>query len=212
MIILIGSQKGGCGKSTTAINISAALANKGKDVILVDADRQPTSANWSLDRNENKDLLAIQCVQKYENIKETLIDLNNRYQYVIVDTSGRDSRELRTAMLACDLMIIPFKPSQPDLDTLPKLQEVIQQAKDINEKLKVKALLTMCPTNPVINEKKEAEEYLKEYPEISLLNSSICERKIYRDSMSSGKGVVELDNQKAKDEINKLTNEVIGYA
>lgn len=212
MIILIGSQKGGCGKSTTAVNISASLANKGKDVILVDADKQPTSANWSLDRNEIKDVPIIQCVQKYENIKDTLVDLKSRYEYVIVDTAGRDSRELRTAMLAADLMIIPFKPSQPDLDTLPKLQEVIQQAQDINPKLKVRALLTMCPTNPMINEKSEAEAYLKEYPEISLLKSSICERKIYRDSMSLGKGVVELDNIKAKEEIDHLTNEVLSYA
>jgi chromosome partitioning protein len=212
MIILIGSQKGGCGKSTTAVNISAALVNKNKDVILVDADKQPTSANWCLDRNEIKDIPVVQCVQKYENIKDTLIDLNSRYEYVIVDTAGRDSRELRTAMLSADLMIIPFKPSQPDLDTLPKLQEVIQQAQDINPKLKVKALLTMCPTNPMVNEKSEAQDYLKEYPEISLLKSFICERKIYRDSMNIGKGAVELDNIKAKNEINQLIDEVLSYA
>ncbi|MGZ4038736.1 MAG: ParA family protein, partial [Bacteroidia bacterium] len=40
MIILIGSQKGGYGKSTTAVNICADLANQGHDVVLVDADRQ----------------------------------------------------------------------------------------------------------------------------------------------------------------------------
>ncbi len=50
MIILIGSQKGGCGKSTTAVNICAELASQGHDVVLVDADRQCTSANWAMDR------------------------------------------------------------------------------------------------------------------------------------------------------------------
>lgn len=49
-ILLIGSQKGGCGKSTLAANISAALAHAGKDVVLVDADRQCTAANWAGDR------------------------------------------------------------------------------------------------------------------------------------------------------------------
>jgi chromosome partitioning protein len=47
MIILIGSQKGGCGKSTTAVNICAELASLGHDVVLVDADRQCTAANCS---------------------------------------------------------------------------------------------------------------------------------------------------------------------
>ena len=46
MIILIGSPKGGCGKSTTAVNISAELSTRGHDVVLVDADKQATGANW----------------------------------------------------------------------------------------------------------------------------------------------------------------------
>lgn len=43
MIILLGSQKGGCGKSTIAINLACGLAQKGCDVILVDADPQQNS-------------------------------------------------------------------------------------------------------------------------------------------------------------------------
>ena len=50
MIILIGSQKGGCGKSTIAVNIAAALALQGKDVFLLDADPQSSSMRWAQDR------------------------------------------------------------------------------------------------------------------------------------------------------------------
>ena len=57
------------------MNISAALAQRGRDVVLVDADRQCTSANWAMDRSE-KDLPTVHCVQKYENIRDTLKDLN----------------------------------------------------------------------------------------------------------------------------------------
>ena len=118
MIILIGSQKGGCGKSTTAINICVNLAINKSDVVLVDADRQCTSANWAMDRANKPDLPKVHCIQKYENIRDTLIDLDKRYEYVVVDAAGRDSRELRTGMTAANLLIIPFRPSQPDLDTL----------------------------------------------------------------------------------------------
>lgn len=208
MIVLIGSQKGGCGKSTAAVNISVALAHLKHDVVLVDSDRQSTCAKWAADRSENKQLPTIHCVQKYENIRETLIDLNKRYGYVIVDAAGRDSRELRTGMTAADVLIVPFRPSQPDLDTLPKMQEIITQAKDLNPNLKIYALLTMAPTNPVINETLEAKEYLQDYPEIQLLNSIICDRKVYRDGMSDGRGVIEKDNEKAKEEILSIMKEV----
>jgi chromosome partitioning protein len=69
-------------------------------------------------------------------------------------------------------------------------------------------LLTMASTNPVVQEVNEACEYLKDYPEIRLLKTIISDRKVYRDAMSEGKGVVELDNQKAADEIQSLVNEV----
>lgn len=208
MIVLIGSQKGGCGKSTTAVNICAELARNGQDVVLVDADRQCTAANWAMDRANNASLPVVHCVQKYENIRETLLDLDKRYGYVVVDAAGRDSRELRTGMTAAHILVVPFRPSQPDLDTLPKMQEIITQARDLNPALIVKGLLTMAPTNPVIHEAEEAREYLMDYPEILLMETVIRDRKVYRDAMSEGQGVVEMDNPKATDEIQALLREI----
>ena len=209
MIVLIGSQKGGCGKSTTAVNICAELAGRGHDVVLVDADRQCTSANWAMDRVEKPALPAVHCIQKYENIRDTLLDLDKRYEYVIVDAAGRDSRELRTGMTAAHILVVPFRPSQPDLDTLPNMQEIIIQAKDLNHNLKVYGLITMAPTNPVIHEETDARECLIDYPEIKLLATMIRDRKVYRDAMSEGLGVVEMDNPKAKMEIKKLVEEIL---
>lgn len=209
MIILIGSQKGGCGKSTTAVNISAELAGREHDVVLVDADRQCTAANWAMDRVENPALAKVHCVQKYENIRDTLLDLDQRYEYVIVDAAGRDSRELRTGMTAAHILVVPFRPSQPDLDTLPNMQEIIIQAKDLNPGLKVYGLITMAPTNPIIHEEADARECLNDYPEIKLLSTMIRDRKVYRDAMSDGLGVVEMDNPKAKMEIKKLVEEIL---
>ena len=77
MIILIGSKKGGVGKSTLATNIAAFLITKGKDVVLVDSDRQSTSANWAHDRSES-DRPQLECVRQYDNIRKTLIDLSEK--------------------------------------------------------------------------------------------------------------------------------------
>lgn len=209
MIILFAGQKGGSGKSTLASNTAAYLANKDHDVMLVDADRQGTCSRWSEYRDENSQLTTIHSVQKYDRITKTLHDLKNRYQFVVCDVAGRDSQEMRSAFLAADIAVIPFRPSQADLDTLPHVAEIVSAASDLNPELTCYALLSLAPTNPVINETKEAAEFLKEYPEFKSLDSIIRDRKVYRDALSEGKGVIEMDNQKAKAEIESFVRELL---
>lgn len=208
MIILIGSEKGGVGKSTIATNLSAYLATKGKDVILVDSDRQGTSSNWFEDRMSTA-LPKIENVSKYDNIKQTLIDLNKRYEYVIVDSQGRDSVELRTGLLVADICITPVRPSQADLDTIYRMVRLINTAKEINESLKCFCVLTQAPTNPVITEIEESKKYINNINDLFLTNTIICERKVYRDALASGAGVMEMNNEKAEKEMIGLCEEIL---
>jgi chromosome partitioning protein len=209
MIILMGGRKGGPGKTTLATNLAVYLKiAKKKDVIIVDADHQSTATRWSQDRIDNN-LEPITTLQASENIKENLLELAKKYEIVIVDTAGRDSKEQRTAMITADIMIVPVRPSQFDLDTMPEVIKIYKEAKDFNEKLKCYVVLSMCPTHPLVHEREEAVSYIKDYPEIKLLKSYICDRKIYRDVASAGQGVWESNNEKAKNEIKDLTKEIL---
>lgn len=210
MIILIGSEKGGVGKSTLATNLTAFFALKKIDVVLVDADRQSTAANWVQDRNDLTDV-KIDCVRQYENIKQTLLSLDKRYEIVIVDCQGRDSKELRTGLLVSDIILIPFRPSQWDLDTLPTMVNLVKDAKDFNEKLKAYAVFTMCPTNHQINELDEAKSFFDQKSDILLLNSRTHDRKIYRDAASAGLSVLEMQKSlnKAGEEITNIADELL---
>ncbi len=207
MIILIGSEKGGVGKSTLATNLAVLLASKGNDVVIVDADRQSTCANWAQDRYET-DKIKIDCIRQYDNLKPTLDSLSSRYKIIIVDCQGRISQEMRTGLLAANLVIIPFKPSQWDLDTLPSMLNIIKEAKDFNQKLVSCAVITMSPTNPNMDDLNQARDFFSNYPEIVLLKTAICERKVYKEAAGCGLGIIELDNQKAIDEITGVLKEL----
>lgn len=210
MIILIGSKKGGVGKSTLATNIAAFLAKNDKDTLLIDADIQRSSSNWFHDRSETN-LAQMACVQKYDNLKSTLLDLNKRFEFVIVDCQGRDSVELRTGLLAADIFIVPCRPSQPDIDTIPLMSDMVKQAREMNESLQAYCVLTMCPTNPQITEISDSQKFIRNFAEIKLLNSLIGDRKVYRDAIASGHGVVEMDNEKASSEIESFMREIISW-
>ena len=56
MIILVGGEKGGAGKSCLAQNLAVYLQTKNRDVLLLDADPQGTTTDWIKERDENEDL------------------------------------------------------------------------------------------------------------------------------------------------------------
>lgn len=95
MILLIGCEKGGAGKSNIGGNLGVWAALKGVDTIVLDADPQGSAAKFIARRNE-AGLPVVHCVQKTGDVFATAKDLAQRYQLVIIDAGGRDSKELRT--------------------------------------------------------------------------------------------------------------------
>ena len=210
MIITIGSLKGGCSKSTLTVNIASELTRLGKTVKVVDADPIASTTNWISDREaRSPELPGIIGVQKKGNLRATLLDLETAVDYVIVDTGGYDSQELRTAAIASDLLLVPMKASPLDLDTLPKFVKVLEGIQDFNENLVVRGLFAQASTHPMDKRLAESKDFLSDYPEIPLLKTTIYQRSSYMDVMPAGRGVVEWTDYKAKAEIQVLVQELI---
>ena len=105
MNITVANLKGGVGKTTTAVYLSAAAVARGYDpVLLIDADRQASSAEWLEER-------PIEGVTVVEAPSErTLTRATSRHEGMgIVDTPPGDERLMQAAINSADAVVIPTR-------------------------------------------------------------------------------------------------------
>lgn len=211
VIILIGGEKGGPGKTTIATNIAAMRTDEIEDVLLVDTDRQPTSSYWCSMREDKGVKPRVASIQKYDKAVRTEIsELKKKFSDIIIDAGGRDSPELRGALLVCDKAIFPLRPSQFDLWTLGRLNTLVEIALEINENLKAYVVINQSSPNPAVREAEEMKEFLSEFENINLMKSVICERIVFRRAALNGMAVTEYkpEDIKASEEMNALYREI----
>ncbi len=213
-IVLFGGEKGGTGKTTLATNMAAMLALQGRDVLLLDTDRQGTASFWATIREESEVEPRISCVQKFgKSLASQVRDLAERYDEIVIDAGGRDSVELRYALGVCDRAYIPVQPFQFDIWTIRQMDELVEMAQGLNENLKAFLVLNRVSTNPIVREDQETRDFFNEegFQNLSLLNSHLRDRIAFRKSARDGIAVVEWkQDRKASAEMNNLFNEVYG--
>lgn len=208
-IICVANTKGGTSKSTLTTCLGALLANWGKRVALLDADPQATTKGWLDRRNKfQPDAAKVQAFCVEGDVYNPARDLAKVYDEVLVDTAGSSNGELTTALLAAQVVLIPFRPSVPDLDAMTTVNKLLRDARNMRVALdkgpRALAVVSLASTNPRVTEVEEAKQYMAKFPEIELLPVFVRDRKEYRDSMLAGLGVTESSNQLAKAEIEAL--------
>lgn len=211
MIVLLGGEKGGTGKTTLAINLAVLRILEGHDVLLLDADVQGSASFWRAIRDESDSLFRVPAVQKFgNNIHLELAGLADKYEDIIIDTGGRDSQELRSAMLAAHRLFVPLQPSQFDVWALGKMSSLIRDCKGFNPELEAFAVINRASTNPVVSEAEEAREFISELDNIGLAQTIMRDRIAFRRAARDGHAVMELkpSDEKAVAEIKALYEEV----
>lgn len=213
MIVVVGGTKGGTGKSTIVTNLITMDINKGHDAILVDADKQGSAAAWSEVRDQAAASLArVPTVQKYgKGLVNELKELARKYKNVFVDAGGFDSEELRAAIVAADLLLIPVRPAQFDVWTLPKIIQIAQQSQIYNPKLQFRFVVNGAHTSPNVKDADEVLELLGD--EVAVCKTVLHHRRAYAKAPMQGMAVTEMQGKdrdpKALDEMTNLYEEVL---
>lgn len=209
MIYTIGGIKGGSGKSTVATNLVVLLAKTGRDVLLVDADDQETSTDFTAlreDRTNNEaGYTAIRLAGTA--VLTQVPKLAERYQDIVIDTGGRDTDSQRAALTVSDVYLVPFKPRSFDIWTLESVQKLVELSRVLNPKLKAFVFINMA--DPRGEENFEAAEFLQQSDSLKFINTSLGQRKAFSNAAANGLGVVEMKgDEKAANEFKALYNHI----
>jgi chromosome partitioning protein len=213
MIIMVGGEKGGVGKTTLATHLAVARKTLGSTVVLVDADSQGTSSTWSDARKEHPEVPQVPCVSlRGGKVHVELKELARHYNDVVVDTGGADSQEFRSAMLASDILLMPLRPGSFDFWTLLKMQEVVSLAEGFNDSLQAVVALSQVPPSAIDRARKEATQILADMPRFRLLNTLTVFRAAFNHSAGEGLTVDEMPRRdlKACSEVALLHEELFG--
>lgn len=203
MIISFVNQKGGVGKTTSAINIAASLKRRNYKIGFIDADPQGSATHWHAVEDNN----AFDVLHHPQPISKREIDeLSQNYDYLVIDAPPAFGDITKSILAVTDLSIIPLSPSSLDIWSCKGTLEMVNEARVENPDLDVRLLINRKIPGTRVG--REARDSLAVF-DMEILSSELCQRVAYIDAMTSGVSVMQYaPNSKAADEVESLCDEI----
>lgn len=211
MIVALTGQKGGVGKSTTAICLAVAALSRKMRVLLVDADPQGTVRTWGE--------VAVEAGQRVPTIVAMgpqmhrpgqLDEIASAYDLTIIDCPPRHGEIMRSALMAADLALFPCGPTAADAWALASALDVFHEARALRPSLGGAVLVTRKQGRTALA--KGARTAL-EGSGLPVLKTELAFRIAYQEALAAGKGVTTYSPRDASSkEVFGLLDELVAEA
>lgn len=203
----VANLKGGCGKSTLAVNLAAGLMARG-DTVLLDADPQGTLVHW-VNYEEIAGMPHVVAIDS--DLTETMRQANDTHQFVVVDcppTLGNGHTE--AVLEQVDVVLIPVLPSPPDLWGSVRMEEAVKEARQVNPGLRAYFVRNQVEPRSALS--RAMRQALKSR-ELPVLESALGRRAAYRWASLEGVSVYQFGarGEKAVNDIESVIEEVLNH-
>ena len=211
MIIAVVNTKGGCGKSTVAINLATAFAGDGYGTLLIDTDEAGTSLEWASRREESQEPLDVVALPNAQALKKNIEGLSAKYTHLVIDGAPKLEELMTISVAVAQAVIIPVIPSPNDLWKLAPMVDLIERVCASAELITGRQIQVRFLVNNYVRRthmSKEALVALEQFP-FAVLDAKLGTRMDYRDSLAQGTSGIESSNRAAQYEVQLLAREVL---
>lgn len=215
-IITMYNQKGGSGKTTTAMQIAGTLGLMGNKVLVIDLDPQGTASIWHSQSTDSEDpkqkpfpANIIQLNPNSDSLSDDIKNVYSEYDYTVIDCPpSADYKGCHLSLLISDLVLIPSMPSPNDVWAAAATVKLAKEAKKINKNLITYFLFTCVKSNSAMH--RDMIEYVEDSYDTPILRANLGDRTSFLDSAVNGSSVHSVPNaRKAVLEIDTLVKEIL---
>lgn len=202
-VITVAQQKGGAGKTTLAVNLAIGFAKAGKSVALMDIDPQGSAGRWFMTRIESgRDPEIEFSTASAWGVTYEVRKLADAHDIVIIDTPPKADSDLRPALRAADLALVPVATSHLDLWAV----EMLLYLADRED---TPAMIVMTRNRAGTRLAAEVAAKAQEM-DAWVAEAALANRVAYAETLGQGKAVLEARRGPAHEEIQNLVKEVQG--
>ena len=190
MITVVGSLKGGSGKSTVTFNLAIWLSMAEVPVRMIDLDPQQTLHDVVDIRVEDRHepVLAVEDASALQQLPGS-----GDPGEVLLDVGTANMEAFRRALTIADRVLIPVPPSQADIWSTQRFLQLVDGVTKDAKHPEVVAFINRADTHHAVTETDETAAALVALRNVRLIKRRLAQRTAYRRSFSEGLAVFELD-------------------
>lgn len=211
MVIALIAQKGGSSRTTIATNLAVEYVRSGHRVLLVDADPQMTASTWAAVGAEAGHSMPSTVAMGAQMHRPGQLDqIAVGYDVVIIDGPPRHGEIQRSALMVCDVALIPCSPSPGDVWALAASVDLIREAMVYRPSIKPAIVISRKRSQTALG--RQIRQALADTG-LPVLRTEIGLRQCYQEALGTGLGVTLLaPRDPGAQEIRELAKELSEFA
>ncbi len=194
-VIAVANLKGGCGKSTVAVNLACELASNGDGVLLLDNDSQGTASHWITHGRLpiRGEFMPLENGEDGDRLVRVVAAARDRY--VVLDAPAHVGAATQAAGKIADLVLIPVTASGVDLVATETVVELIRRARSLRGNGAPSCLIVPSKIDRRTDAGRQILEQLQRFGEP--VGPAVHQRTAFADAFSAGQWIGDYAPQSA---------------